>query len=204
MVDRRRFLATVALSVPALRADADPIGIGFLGASYSHFKGKFEVLRESKDWRLIGICESDAEIRASLEKSGVALLTREALLSHPQIRVIAVESSLPDHAADGLAAESGKHVHLEKPPASHLKDFQTIVNTVHSRGRLLQIGYMWRYRPGSTRFWMPHKMAGSDPSTWFAPPSPTSSNRTAGRNGVCSRADRCLNWAVMSSTPSPG
>lgn len=130
-------------------ADSDPIGIGFLGASYSHFKGKFDVVRESKDWRLVGICESDPEIRGRLEKAGVKILSRETLLSDPDISVIAVESALHDHAADGLAvAQSGKHLHLEKPPAYRLKDLESILTAAHSKSRLVQIGYMWRYHPG--------------------------------------------------------
>jgi predicted dehydrogenase len=148
MLNRRNFLATAASALPAL-ADVAPIGIGFLGASYSHFRGKFDVIRESKDWRLVGICEPDPEIRVSLEKAGVKLLARDALLSHPEITVIAVESSLRDHAADGMAAaQSGKHLHLEKPPAYRMKDFQAIVNAVRAKNRLLQVGYMWRYHPG--------------------------------------------------------
>jgi hypothetical protein len=38
-----------------LLAQKTPIAIGFLGASYSHFKGKFQVIRESSDWRLVGV-----------------------------------------------------------------------------------------------------------------------------------------------------
>ena len=149
MPSRRSFLATAVSAVPALAADSGPIGIGFLGASYSHFKGKFEVIRESKDWRLIGISEPDPEIREQLQKAGVTLVAREALLSHPEISVIAVESPLRDHPADGLAvAQSGKHLHLEKPPAYRLKDFEAILNAVRAKGRLLQVGYMWRYHPG--------------------------------------------------------
>jgi predicted dehydrogenase len=149
MLHRRNFLAAVASTIPALAADAEPIGIGFLGASYSHFKGKFDVIRESKDWRLVGICEADPAIRASLQSAGVTLLPRDALLSHPQIKVIAVESELRDHAIDGKAvADAGKHLHLEKPPAYRLKDFEDVMNGARTHNRIVQVGFMWRYHPG--------------------------------------------------------
>jgi predicted dehydrogenase len=149
MLNRRKFLALAGSVIPAVAAGTEPIGIGFLGASYSHFKGKLDVVRESKDWHLVGICEADHDIRGGLESAGMPLLSREALLSHPQIEVIAVESELRDHAADGKAVlDAGKHVHLEKPPASRFEDFEELVKMARSRNRLMQIGYMWRYHPG--------------------------------------------------------
>lgn len=151
MINRRAFLATAA-SCAVLPAESQPIGLGFLGASYSHFKGKFHVVRGSSDWHLIGIAESDPKIRAQLEKAGVTLLSRQELLDHPDIRVIAVESDVPDHAPDGKAVlEAGKHLHLEKAPAANMGDFRDVVNLARSRQRLLQVGYMWRYHPGINR-----------------------------------------------------
>lgn len=149
-MDRRSFLAAVAASSSAaLSAETEPIGIGFLGASYSHFPGKFQVVQESGDWRIIGITETNPKTRKAIEQAGVALLSRSELLAHPQIQVIAVESALRDHAADGKAAlEAGKHLHLEKAPASRLSDFEEIVRLAQDRERLLQVGYMWRYHPG--------------------------------------------------------
>jgi predicted dehydrogenase len=149
MIDRRTFVSMAASAAAALAADSEPIGIGFLGASYSHFKGKFEVIRESPDWRLVGISEQDARIRAGLEKAGVRLLRRDELLAHPQIKVIAVESAVRDHAVDGKAVlDAGKHLHLEKAPAYRFADFEEIVKLARARDRLLQVGYMWRYHPG--------------------------------------------------------
>jgi predicted dehydrogenase len=151
-MNRRRFVtlaASAASAVSLSAADSEPIGIGFLGASYSHFKGKFDVIRESHDFRLIGIAEQDPKIRASLEKAGVHLLSRDELLSHNQIKVIAVESDVPDHAADARAVlMAGKELHLEKAPAYRYSEFEEIVRMARARNRLLQVGYMWRYHPG--------------------------------------------------------
>jgi len=130
-------------------ADKAPIGIGFLGASYSHFKGKLQVVRESPDWRLIGISETDVDIRESLRKQDVPLLSRDELLRSPEIRVIAVESAVHEHAADGRAVlEAGKHLHLEKAPAANLDAFSEILKLAQSKDLLIQVGYMWRYHIG--------------------------------------------------------
>ncbi len=144
-IARRSFLLT---PVGALAARA-PIGIGMLGAVHSHAEGKLEVLLGSKDWRLVGVCESDPRIAESLRKRGIALLSRQQLLAHPQIRVVAVESAVRDHARDGRdVLLAGKHLHLEKPPADTLRAFAEIVELARSRRLLLQLGYMWRYHPG--------------------------------------------------------
>lgn len=145
---RRTFLAMSAASA-ALQAQRQPVAIGFLGASHSHASGKLGVVRASADWRLIGVTEQDAELRAGVQKAGGRLLPREELLRHPEIRVIAVESAVRDHAADGLAVlNAGKHLHLEKAPADKLQPFKEIVETARRRNLLLQVGYMWRYHPG--------------------------------------------------------
>lgn len=145
-------LLGMATASGTLLAQKTPIGIGFLGASYSHFKGKFQVIRESADWRLVGIAESDAAIRDNLQKQGVTLLSRDELLRHADIRVIVVESDVPEHAADGLAVlQAGKHLHLEKAPAANFQAFSEIVKLAQQKNLVLQIGYMWRYHPAISK-----------------------------------------------------
>jgi predicted dehydrogenase len=158
MINRRSFLTTAAGSltlgaVPRLlAADLQRIGIGLLGASYSHAKGKLQVIQASTDWKLVGVAESDPKIRETLTKQGIAVMSREELLRHPDIQVIAVESAVRDHAADGKAVlTANKHLHLEKAPATNMADFQEIVTLSRSRGLLLQVGYMWRYHPGISK-----------------------------------------------------
>lgn len=126
-----------------------PIAVGMLGASHSHAEAKLKVIRESPEWRLAGVSETDPALRQELQAASVPLLDRNQLLRHPEIRVIAVESAVRDHARDGLAVlEAGKHLHLEKAPAANLADFRAIVDLARKKGLLLQVGYMWRYHPG--------------------------------------------------------
>jgi predicted dehydrogenase len=148
---RRTFLAATGFAATQARlaAQKEPIGIGLLGASHSHAEGKLRVIRDSADWTILGICEDDPKIRQQLTSQGIPLMTREQLLQHPGIRVIAVESPVRDHAKDGLAVlRAGKHLHLEKAPSDHYADFQKVVSLSQERRLLLQVGYMWRYHPG--------------------------------------------------------
>lgn len=135
MLSRRSLLLSLA---------AKPsIGIGFLGTSHSHGPAKVDTVLANPAFQLIGVTE------APPNRKDVPVLTRQALLTHPGIHVIAVESAVRDHARDGFAVlEAGKHLHLEKAPADNLRDFQKIVALAKQKNRLLQVGYMWRYHPG--------------------------------------------------------
>lgn len=145
---RRRFLIAAAATVATAQTN-QPIGIGFLGASHSHAKAKLKAVSESPDWRMIGVFETDPKISAELRAANIPALTREELLSHRDIQVIAVESAVRDHARDGMAVlKAGKHLHLEKAPAANMADFRSIIEIAESQKLLLQVGYMWRYNPG--------------------------------------------------------
>jgi predicted dehydrogenase len=139
----------MAASATFAKADTTPIGIGFIGASYSHATGKLKVVQKSADWKLVGVCEEDPKIRKDLEARKIAVMSRERLLGDPGIKIIAVESRVADHAPDGIAVlKAGKHLHLEKAPADHMADFREIVQLAQSQKLVLQMGYMWRYHPG--------------------------------------------------------
>jgi predicted dehydrogenase len=136
MLSRRSLLMSLAAGKP-------PIGIGFLGTSHSHGEGKVDVVLANPAYQLIGATEPTGKHK------NLPILSREALLRHPGIQVIAVESAVRDHARDGLAVlEAGKHLHLEKAPADNLRDFARIVDLARKKHLLLQVGYMWRYHPG--------------------------------------------------------
>lgn len=154
---RRHFLrataAAAAVTSPLsdqLGAGAEPkarIPIGFLGSTYSHGPDKIKLSLSSPDWELVGVCEPTAAGRAVCEKLGAALISQDDLFQRAQ--VVAVESDVRDHAAHGLLAlQAGRHVHLEKPPATRLDDLREVVAAARERHRLLQVGFMWRYHPG--------------------------------------------------------
>ncbi|HKQ38635.1 MAG TPA: Gfo/Idh/MocA family oxidoreductase [Verrucomicrobiae bacterium] len=125
LLSRRQFVATgaaFAAALPIALAVTRRIKVAFLGTAYSHYAEKHKVLSASPDWYLVAY--SDAE-------------------------VIVIESDVPHHGRDALRAlTDGRHVHIEKPPASTLDDMRRIVQLVREKNRLLQVGYQWRYNPG--------------------------------------------------------
>jgi predicted dehydrogenase len=155
-IDRRQFLRQTAglgaLALPMALAGpaAQPrIPIGFLGSTYSHGPDKIKLAMTSPDWEFVGVCESSVAGRQACEKLGAKLISRDELFE--RALVMAVESDVRDHAAHAiLALKAGKHVHLEKPPATTLAQVREIVRLARERRLLLQTGFMWRHNPGFT------------------------------------------------------
>lgn len=145
----RRALLLGPAALAAAASGPPAVNIGLLGAVHSHAEGKLKVLKGSSEWRLVGVCEPDTAVRRWLQQEGIPLLSREQLLGHPDIKVIAVESAVRQHEADGLAVlEAQKHLHLEKAPAADFAAVQKIAAEARRRNLLFQVGHMWRYHPG--------------------------------------------------------
>ena len=127
--------------------------VGQIGTGHSHAKGKVQVLRQSADWQLVGVVESDPELRREAEQveeyQGVQWLTEEALLNSPGLEAVVVET----HVAESLdVAErciaAGKHIHLDKPPGADLPRFRQLLENADRQQLTVQMGYMYRYNPG--------------------------------------------------------
>ena len=147
---RRSFIAA-GLAAP-LAAAAQPVRIGFLGASHSHADGKIRIAAGSPDFGIAGLWDDDAEVRAKYESQGLAIREADQLLGDPSIDLIAVEGPVADHARDGLrVVQAGKHLHIEKPPALDVESLRNILGVAKSHGLVVQQGYMWRYHPGFDR-----------------------------------------------------
>jgi predicted dehydrogenase len=148
-MDRREFLAGSIAAATAWAATDNPIGISFLGASYSHFKDKFKVIQSSPSYRLVSIWDEDEQFRQKLVKPGLKLAAPEEMLRDPAVEAVIVESDVPDHQRHAkMALEAGKHVHVEKPPAADVSGFRELLDLAARRKRVLQQGYMWRHHPG--------------------------------------------------------
>ncbi len=158
-MNRRTFLKTTAVAATFSRVTApaaQPVAngarlkIGFLGIGHSHASGKLKAVRESSDWELVGIHPENAKLAETYGRDGAKILSQDELLKSAD--VIAVESDARDHYRHGkIALTAGKHVHLEKPPAGSMAEFKELVELAKSRGRLLQMGYMWRYHDGISK-----------------------------------------------------
>ncbi len=79
---------------------------------------------------------------------GFREMTVEEILTDPTIEAVAVETDeifLTKYAQ--MAAENGKHLHMEKPGGISLPDFERLIDTVKEKGTVFHTGYMYRYNP---------------------------------------------------------
>ena len=79
---------------------------------------------------------------------GIPERTVEEILNDPTIEAVAIETeevNLTRYAL--LAAQYGKHIHMDKPGGLDPVMFDTLVETVRKRKLVFHLGYMYRYNP---------------------------------------------------------
>ncbi len=120
---------------------------------YSHAPEVFHTLSIHPEvFDLVGyaLVEDERETCAQKLKwfEGYPELTLDEILNDPTIEAVAVETDeihLTKYAQ--LAAEHGKHIHMEKPGSQDLAAFERLIDTVKANGKTFHIGYMYRYNP---------------------------------------------------------
>ncbi|MBQ9131496.1 MAG: Gfo/Idh/MocA family oxidoreductase [Clostridia bacterium] len=121
---------------------------------YSHAPEIFYTMAHHPEmFEVVGyaLVEDERETCADkIEKyfAGYPELTLEEILEDPTIEAVAVETDeihLTKYAQ--MAAEAGKHIHMEKPGSQNLADFERLIQTVKQNGKTFHIGYMYRYNP---------------------------------------------------------
>ncbi|HEX4130942.1 MAG TPA: Gfo/Idh/MocA family oxidoreductase [Pirellulales bacterium] len=159
---RRDFLRRTAAAgvatwlVPRAARAAKPanekIKVGQIGTGHSHAT-KLEVYRESPDYEVVGIVEPDPALRAAAERQAayrdLPWLSEEQLLNTPGPQAVLVETRVRDllDTAERVVA-AGKHVHLDKPAGSSLRQYRRLLDVAARQNLLVQMGYMYRYNPG--------------------------------------------------------
>ena len=75
-------------------------------------------------------------------------MTVEEILNDKSIEAVIIETEeiyLTKYAL--MAAEAGKHIHMEKPGGLSLESFERLIDTVRKNGTVFHTGYMYRYNP---------------------------------------------------------
>lgn len=120
---------------------------------YSHGGEIFHTLKTHPDvFDVAGYALVEDERETCAQKckvfEGYPELTLDEILNDPTIEAVTVETDeihLLKYAQ--MAAEHGKHIHMEKPGSQSLPDFERLVETVKNRNTVFHIGYMYRYNP---------------------------------------------------------
>ena len=134
----RRVFAALAL------ASGRKIRVAMIGTGHGHAKSKLLALQSMPEYDFVGVCRPDRNepvIDNSPELADV--------FGNPSIELIAVEFA---DAARNLeyaqrAIDSGKFVHLDKPPGASIAGLRKLLDTARDKRLIVQMGYQWRYHP---------------------------------------------------------
>lgn len=120
---------------------------------YSHSAEIFHTLKglpEAFDIAGYALVEDERETCAHKLKcfEGYPELTLEEILNDSTIEAVAIETDeihLNKYAQ--MAADAGKHVHMEKPGSQNLATFEHLIDTMRKSEKIFHTGYMYRYNP---------------------------------------------------------
>jgi predicted dehydrogenase len=118
------------------------IGIGYIG------KIHLKLLRENPVWEISGIYDIDREVSDRMAAQyGVRVFeSLEAAILGSDALDIATPSSTHFEIAR-QAVIAGKHVFIEKPVTSELKDAKTLQMLIKEAGIVFQVGHVERFNP---------------------------------------------------------
>jgi predicted dehydrogenase len=157
---RREFLAASAAGAfiaqplkAATGQSAGPIRIGQIGTKHAHASGKMGTLRKYPElFEIVGVTEADADQRKRMQESstyrGLNWITEAELLKTDGLEAIAVETHIDELLATAeRCVTAGKHVHLDKPAGTSMKQFRRICKSADDQDLMIQMGYMFRSNP---------------------------------------------------------
>ncbi|MGC9345513.1 MAG: Gfo/Idh/MocA family protein [Candidatus Bathyarchaeales archaeon] len=150
------------------------IGTGFWGRNHAR------VFKELEETELLAVCDINAERAEKVAKQFGAkpYTTTGKMLRRQDIEAVSIctwSTNLEEEALKALKA--GKHVLVEKPMATNVKQAEKLLETAEKEGLHLTVGFLMRFIPGIQHI----KKAIED--------------KTIG-NLVCATAKRVSQWPV--------
>lgn len=120
---------------------------------YSHATEIFRTLKlHPEAFDLVGYALVEDERESCAKKlkvfEGYPELTLDEILTDPTIEAVTIETDeihLNKYAQ--MAADAGKHIHMEKPGSQNLTDFERLIETMRNTKKVFHTGYMYRYNP---------------------------------------------------------
>ena len=202
------------MSAPA--APASPVRLGIVGTGQVVLSSYLPILVRIPGVQVVALCDVNPE-RLALAVSGVqergggypvqAYADYRELLERDDLDAVLVATPTDRHEEVAVAAlRRGLDVLLEKPMSPTLAGARRILDAWRASGRLLQVGYVYRYSPlirrlvellrggeiGAVRqFWV-HEFRGAFYEAWRFDPE-----RSGGAllEKICHHAD-LFNWAL--------
>lgn len=118
------------------------IGLGYIG------KIHLRLLKENPNWNVVGIYDTDKTLTKdlALQYNVKAFNDLDELIENSEVIDIATPSSTHFEIAR-KAIIAGKHIFIEKPVTSTLKESKQLQNLINEAGIVFQVGHVERYNP---------------------------------------------------------
>jgi len=148
------------------------IGAGFWGRNHAR------IFKELKETELLAVCDINAERAKNVAKQFdvKAYTSTGKMLKGKDIEALSICTWSINLAKEALKAlKAGKHVLVEKPMATNVKQAEKMVKTAKEKGLHLTVGFLMRFIPG-----IQHIKSAIE-------------NKTIG-NLVCATAKRVSEW----------
>jgi UDP-N-acetylglucosamine 3-dehydrogenase len=124
------------------------IGTGFWGRNHAR------VFKELQETELLAVCDMDTErARTVAEKFGVKPFTNtEKMLKDRSIEAVSICTWSTSLAKEALKAlNAGRHVLVEKPMATNVRQAEHLLKTAEKERLHLTVGFLMRFIPGLQR-----------------------------------------------------
>lgn len=126
-------------------------GVGIVGTGWVA-KQHFEAFDSHPAARVVGLVGSRPERAETSRKAWRAdcavFPDYSSMLSDPEIQIVSIATPNHHHAQQAIqAAQAGKHILIEKPPALTLPDLHRMQSAVRSAGVKTVVSYVLRWNP---------------------------------------------------------
>ncbi len=107
-------------------------------------------------YEVVGVCEPNEDYRKIAEDRAayqdLKWFSLDEVLNDTSLDAVIIETHELEQGKYALMfAERGFNIHLEKPGASNVKEFEKLTDLANRNHTILQLGYMYRYNPAVQR-----------------------------------------------------
>jgi len=133
---------TIVFRVMKMKIKVGVIGLGFMGSAHAR------VYNQLKGCQLVGICDSDPSKKYLAEKYRCKFFDKFADLLGVELDAVSICTPTSTHKEIALEAlEKDKHVLIEKPLTTNVKDAEEMIKRAKKSAKVLAVGYIERFNP---------------------------------------------------------
>jgi len=130
----------------------DTLGIAIVGCGFIGQTHAWTIQRHVPEARVVAVSGGRRAPKLAADLGVPCTADLAQLLAQPQVQAVIVATPDATHAPITLQVlAAGKHVLVEKPMATTLRDCDAMIGTARSAGRVLMLAHTQRFRDGNLK-----------------------------------------------------